>query len=265
MRVISSSDGTSRSSKFASGLRMPLLIGSDDLTKAESDRGARHTESVPNYLPFAERRPSTQYQDMLRTIRDDGVRVQTKQGEDALAVAGCVDALPDGPRRRGDHRALDQGLRRKAIGELCAFINGARTLDELRRVRLRLVGRLGDAGEDRLARPGAGRPRPRLLRARVPQLHDRPRRRRPGLRPAPAPDPEAARPAAGPHRADEPVDPAGQPPRRRRQVAQHDRAVPRLDPRAGARRQAAPASTTSAPATRRSACRPTWRSTPRWA
>ena len=42
-----------------------------------------------------------------------------------------------------------KGFVSKAIGELCAFINGARTLDELARVRLRLVGRVGDAGEVR--------------------------------------------------------------------------------------------------------------------
>ena len=40
-----------------------------------------------------------------------------------------------------------KGFVGKAIGELCAFINGARTLDELRGVRLRLVGRVGDARE----------------------------------------------------------------------------------------------------------------------
>src|SRR4051794_41934097 len=66
----------------------------DDLTKAGSDRRSRHTESVPNYRPFAARRPSTQYQDMLRTIRDDGVHVHTKQGEDALAIAGVQMRFP---------------------------------------------------------------------------------------------------------------------------------------------------------------------------
>ena len=42
-----------------------------------------------------------------------------------------TDALPDGARRRGDHRARIGGFAPKAIGELCAFINGARTLEQL--------------------------------------------------------------------------------------------------------------------------------------
>jgi thymidylate synthase len=87
---------------------------------------------MPDYLPFSERRPSTQYRDMLRTIRDDGVRVPSKQGPDVLAVAGHV------MRFRLAHGAAVitersiRGFASKAIGELCAFINGARTLDELR-------------------------------------------------------------------------------------------------------------------------------------
>src|ERR1700712_2316748 len=49
---------------------------------------------MPNYLPYDQRRPSTQYADLLRTIRDDGVRVDTKQGEGALAVAGVQMRFP---------------------------------------------------------------------------------------------------------------------------------------------------------------------------
>jgi len=86
---------------------------------------------VPNYLPYAERRPSTAYQDMLRTIREDGVRLQTKQGEDALAVAGVQMRFP---MKHGAAIITERSIGtfyRKAIGELCAFINGARTLPEL--------------------------------------------------------------------------------------------------------------------------------------
>jgi thymidylate synthase len=87
---------------------------------------------MPNYLPFDERRPSTEYQDMLRTIREQGVRVETKQGEDALAVAGYQMrfSMPHGAAVITE-RSIE-GFVTKAIGELCAFINGARTLDELR-------------------------------------------------------------------------------------------------------------------------------------
>ncbi|HSZ69829.1 MAG TPA: thymidylate synthase [Solirubrobacteraceae bacterium] len=86
---------------------------------------------MPDYLPFAQRRISTEYRDMLAAIRDTGTRVPTKQGVDALALAGCQMRFP---MRHGaaviTERAIG-GFAPKAIGELCAFINGARTLEEL--------------------------------------------------------------------------------------------------------------------------------------
>ena len=193
---------------------------------------------MPNYLPYDERRPSTAVPDMLRTIRDDGVRVQTKQGEDALAVAGAQMRFPMAHGAAVITERSIAGFVRKPIGELCAFINGARTLEELRGVRLRLVGRVGDAGEDapRAAwRPATSAPAPTATRSTT----SRPTSTsgRPGLRPAPASGAEAAGAAAGPHGGDEPVDPAANHRDGGRQVAQHDRAVPRLDARAGPRRQ----------------------------
>src|SRR5450432_1748579 len=47
----------------------------------------RATRTVPDYLPFDQRRPSTAYREMLGAIRDSGTRVQTKQGGSALALA----------------------------------------------------------------------------------------------------------------------------------------------------------------------------------
>lgn len=87
---------------------------------------------MPNYLPFDERRPGSQYQDMLRTIREQGVQVETKQGEDALAVAGYQMRFPMAHGAAVITERSIEGFVTKAIGELCAFINGARTLDELR-------------------------------------------------------------------------------------------------------------------------------------
>jgi len=49
---------------------------------------------MPDYLPYADRDPSTAYRDMLRAIRDSGARLQTKQGEDALALAGHCMRFP---------------------------------------------------------------------------------------------------------------------------------------------------------------------------
>ena len=86
---------------------------------------------MPNYLPFAERRASTEYQDMLRAIRDGGVRVASKQGEDTLALAGYAMRFPMAHGAAVITERSIKGFVTKAIGELCAFINGARTLDEL--------------------------------------------------------------------------------------------------------------------------------------
>jgi thymidylate synthase len=68
---------------------------------------------------------------MLRTIRETGSRVTTKQGVDALAVAGYSMRFP---LEHGAPVITERSIKSfvpKAIGELCAFINGARTLDEL--------------------------------------------------------------------------------------------------------------------------------------
>lgn len=86
---------------------------------------------MPRYLPLDERPPSTQYREMLASIRDSGRRVKTKQGVDALALAGCEMRFA---MEHGAPVITERGIARfapKAIGELCAFINGARTLDEL--------------------------------------------------------------------------------------------------------------------------------------
>ncbi len=86
---------------------------------------------MPNYLPYDERLPSTEYRDMLRTIRDQGVRVDTKQGAPALAVAGCAMRFS---MAHGAAVITERSIASfvgKAIGELCAFINGARTLEEM--------------------------------------------------------------------------------------------------------------------------------------
>jgi thymidylate synthase len=87
---------------------------------------------MPNYLPFDQRRVSSEYQDMLRTIRDTGVRVTTKQGFHPLAVAGHCMRFPMAHGAAVITERSIKGFASKAIGELCAFINGARTLEEFR-------------------------------------------------------------------------------------------------------------------------------------
>jgi thymidylate synthase len=86
---------------------------------------------MPNYLPYEQRAPSTAYRDMLLTIRDRGVRLETKQGPEALAIAGQSMRFPMAHGAAVITERSIKGFVTKAIGELCAFINGARTLDEL--------------------------------------------------------------------------------------------------------------------------------------
>jgi thymidylate synthase len=86
---------------------------------------------MPSYLPLEQRRISTEYRDMLRTIRETGTRVQTKQGVDALAVCGQQMRFPMEHGAAVITERSIEGFAQKAIGELCAFINGARTLQEL--------------------------------------------------------------------------------------------------------------------------------------
>ncbi len=86
---------------------------------------------MPDYLPFAKRKPDSQYENMLRDIVYFGELVDTKQGSPAYTIMGyqqryrMENGFPITPLR-----AIG-GFYQKAIGELCAFINGARTLDEL--------------------------------------------------------------------------------------------------------------------------------------
>ncbi len=86
---------------------------------------------MPAYLPYTQRTPSTAYRDMLQAIRETGKRVKTKQGVDALALAGCQMRFPMEQGAAVITERSIGGFAPKAIGELCAFINGARTLEEL--------------------------------------------------------------------------------------------------------------------------------------
>ncbi|HXE45146.1 MAG TPA: thymidylate synthase [Conexibacter sp.] len=68
---------------------------------------------------------------MLTAIRARGTREPTKQGVDALVLTACQMRFR---MERGAAVVTERsigGFAGKAIGELCAFINGARTLDEL--------------------------------------------------------------------------------------------------------------------------------------
>jgi thymidylate synthase len=82
------------------------------------------------YRPYAQRQPDSQYQLLLRRIRDTGELSPTRQGPAArtllqqtmhFELANGFPLIPDRSLRSFWH---------KPIGELCAFINGATTLAE---------------------------------------------------------------------------------------------------------------------------------------
>jgi len=83
------------------------------------------------YTDYDRRPVSTQYRHVLQRILDSGIEVKTRQGVNALTVMQqCMTfTLAD-----GFPVITERDIRsfwRKAIGELCAFINGATTLTEL--------------------------------------------------------------------------------------------------------------------------------------
>jgi thymidylate synthase len=82
--------------------------------------------------PFAERTPDTQYRDNLKYILEHGVRVKSQQGVDALTVIAPPSMhfkLENGFPMITE-RSI-KGFWKGSIGEICAFINGARTLEGL--------------------------------------------------------------------------------------------------------------------------------------
>ncbi len=82
------------------------------------------------YLPFDQRIPDTQYRDLLARIVKTGELSPTRQGPPALTLMQqsmrfeLVNGFP-----MITERSLET-FWRKPIGELCAFINGATTLEE---------------------------------------------------------------------------------------------------------------------------------------
>jgi len=82
--------------------------------------------------PFTERTPDTQYRERLQLILDHGVRVKSQQGVDALTVMGPPPMhfkLENGFPMITERSV--KGFWKGSIGEICGFINGARTLEQL--------------------------------------------------------------------------------------------------------------------------------------
>ncbi len=82
--------------------------------------------------PFEERSPDTQYRDRLAYILEHGERVTSQQGVDALTVIAPPPMrfkLENGFPMITERSV--KGFWKGSIGEICAFINGARTLEQL--------------------------------------------------------------------------------------------------------------------------------------
>ena len=93
------------------------------------------------YKPFAERTPDTQYRDLLLRIITTGEEVVTEHGVAALKVIGHAMRFPleNGFPIVAERDVVTEPRTKRpapfyqAIGELCAFLNGAQTQEELER------------------------------------------------------------------------------------------------------------------------------------
>lgn len=92
------------------------------------------------YKEFPERKPDTQYRQLLKKIKEEGERDITQMEEDAFRLIGeimrfnLIEGFPVITERdlvSGDDKRPSQF--QMALGELCAFLNGARTLEEMKK------------------------------------------------------------------------------------------------------------------------------------
>jgi len=88
------------------------------------------------YKPFLERKPDRQYRELLIRIKNEGVKVRPQQEEEAIMILGHQMRFP---LNNGFPMVTERDLFsipsqfKMAIAELCAFLNGARTLEEMKK------------------------------------------------------------------------------------------------------------------------------------
>ena len=92
------------------------------------------------YKEFLERTPDNQYQELLKRIISKGEKVYSQQEEDAIRIIGHTmrfdlkNGFPIITER--DLVSAKEGRPSQfqmAVGELCAFLNGARTLEQMKK------------------------------------------------------------------------------------------------------------------------------------
>ncbi len=98
-------------------------------------------EDTARMKPVTDRIPDTQYQDLLKRILKEGTRTNTQQETDAITLIGpgsmhfkLENGFPIITERNMSPKESDKlpvTIWKQAIGEIFAFINGARTLKEL--------------------------------------------------------------------------------------------------------------------------------------
>ncbi|MES2213732.1 MAG: thymidylate synthase [Patescibacteria group bacterium] len=91
--------------------------------------------------PYNERTPDDQYKRLLREILEKGIRTPSQQGVDALTLIApepmrfkLENGFPMITERNMNPKVsefLPVTVWQQAIGEICAFINGARTVEKL--------------------------------------------------------------------------------------------------------------------------------------
>lgn len=97
--------------------------------KLTSGNGSKGDILKLEYIPYEKRTVDDQYRKLLKSILKNGEDVNTRQGPTARTLIGTQmrynlsNGFPVITIRK-------LGFWKKAIGELCAFINGARTTDE---------------------------------------------------------------------------------------------------------------------------------------
>lgn len=104
---------------------------------------ANHIYPIYNQLmkPFNERSADSQYKRLLRDIMQKGIRIPSQQGTDALTLIApdpmrfkLENGFPMITERNMNPKVnenLPVTVWQQAIGEICAFINGARTIEKL--------------------------------------------------------------------------------------------------------------------------------------